>query len=231
MIESVDASRSSTVPLTTMLPPCSPASGPMSTTQSAVRMVSSSCSTTISVLPRFLQPDQRLDQPVVVALVQPDRRLVEDVEHADQPGADLGGEPDALRLAAGQRGGGAVEREVVQADVDEEAEPGVDLLQHPLADHRVAVVEVAARCSQLGGVADRQRGDLGDRAPVDRDGEDLGLEPGALAGRARHLAHEALVLLARVVALGLGVAALDPRHHALVVGVVRSGRGRSGCGS
>ena len=52
------------------------------------------------------QPDQRLDQPVVVALVQADRRLVEDVEHADEPGADLGGQPDALRLAAGQRAGG-----------------------------------------------------------------------------------------------------------------------------
>ena len=40
---------------------------------------------------------------------------------------------------------------------------------------------------------------------------------------ARHLAHVALVLLARVVAVGLGVAALDPRHHALegrVVGAV-----------
>jgi hypothetical protein len=30
------------------------------------------------------QPDQRLDEAVVVALVQPDRRLVEDVEHADE---------------------------------------------------------------------------------------------------------------------------------------------------
>ncbi len=43
---------SDTGPDTTMLPPCSPAPGPMSTTQSAARMVSSSCSTTISVLPR-----------------------------------------------------------------------------------------------------------------------------------------------------------------------------------
>ena len=56
------------------------------------------------------QPDQRLDQPAVVALVQADRRLVEHVEHADQAGADLGGQPDALRLAAGQRAGGPVER-------------------------------------------------------------------------------------------------------------------------
>ena len=46
------ARRSSTVPATTTRPPCSPAPGPMSTTQSAARIVSSSCSTTISVFPR-----------------------------------------------------------------------------------------------------------------------------------------------------------------------------------
>ena len=70
------------------------------------------------------QPDQRLDQPVVVALVQADRRLVEDVEHADQAGADLGGQPDALRLAAGQRARRPVEGEVVEADVEQEAAAG-----------------------------------------------------------------------------------------------------------
>ena len=53
------------------------------------------------------QPDQRLDQAAVVALVQTDRRLVEHVQRADQTGADLAGEADALRLAAGQRAGGA----------------------------------------------------------------------------------------------------------------------------
>ena len=49
------------------------------------------------------QPLERRDEPRVVALVQADGRLVEDVEHAHQSGADLRGEPDALRLAAGQR--------------------------------------------------------------------------------------------------------------------------------
>jgi hypothetical protein len=43
---------------------------------------------------------ERGEQPPVVALVQPDARLVEDVEHADEARADLRGEPDALRLAA-----------------------------------------------------------------------------------------------------------------------------------
>ena len=41
------------------------------------------------------------DQLLVVALVQPDRGLVEHVHDADQAGADLGREADPLRLAAG----------------------------------------------------------------------------------------------------------------------------------
>ena len=84
------------------------------------------------------EPDQRLDQPVVVALVQADGRLVEDVQHADQTGADLGGQPDPLRLAAGQRAGRPVEREVVETDVEQEPQPLVDLLDHALGDLALA---------------------------------------------------------------------------------------------
>ena len=40
------------VPSATMWPPWTPAPGPTSTIQSAARIISSSCSTTISVLPR-----------------------------------------------------------------------------------------------------------------------------------------------------------------------------------
>jgi len=46
---------------------------------------------------------QRIEQAIVVALMQADRRLVENVHHADQAGADLTGETNALRFAAGQR--------------------------------------------------------------------------------------------------------------------------------
>ena len=46
------------------------------------------------------QPLQGREQPPVVALVQPDRRLVQHVEHAGQPRADLRGQPDPLALAA-----------------------------------------------------------------------------------------------------------------------------------
>ncbi len=63
------------------------------------------------------QAGERGEQPLVVARVQADRRFVEDVEHADQAAADLPGQADALRLAAGKRGGGAFEREVFEADI------------------------------------------------------------------------------------------------------------------
>jgi hypothetical protein len=72
---------------------------------------------------------ERFEQPVVVALVQADRRFVEHIEHAGQAGADLAGEADALALAAGKRAGGAIEVEVIEADIVEEAQTLVDFLE------------------------------------------------------------------------------------------------------
>ena len=87
------------------------------------------------------QPLQRVDQPRVVALVQADARLVQDVQHAHQAGADLGRQPDALRLAAARacrrRGRG----QIVQADVDQEAQAAPDLLQDLAGDREVAIAE------------------------------------------------------------------------------------------
>ena len=80
---------------------------------------------------------QRREQPVVVALVQSDRRLVENVHDAGQPRADLRSEPYPLRLAARERLRRAVEREVLEADVVEEREPGDDLLDDPVGDRRL----------------------------------------------------------------------------------------------
>src|SRR5690606_4915431 len=62
------------------------------------------------------QVAQRADEAGVVALVQADGGLVEDVARADELGADLRRQADALRLAAGEGAGLAVQREVLQAD-------------------------------------------------------------------------------------------------------------------
>lgn len=151
------------------------------------------------------QPDQGLDEAVVVALVQTDGRLVEDVQDADESGADLGGQADALCLAAGEGAGRAVQREVVQADVDQELQPLVDLLQHPLGDLLVTGAELQLT-QEVRAVADGHAGDLGDGLAHDGDREDERLEARALTGGAGHLAHVALEALAAGVALGLAVA-------------------------
>ncbi len=174
-----------------------------------------------------LEPQQGLDQPLVVALVQADRGLVEHVEDADEAGADLGGQADALGLAARQRPGGPVEGEVVEAHVEQELQALVDLLEHPLADLALAVghVELA---EELRGLVDRQRADLGDAGAPGLAVGDRGqrhrardrLEPRAVAGGAGHLAHEALEALAAGVGLRLAVPALDVGAHALEGGVV-----------
>ena len=80
------------------------------------------------------QLPERGEQTRVVALVQSDRRLVEDVEHADETRADLRREANALRLAARQRLRGAAEREIVESDVDEEAQPLAHFLEDRAGD-------------------------------------------------------------------------------------------------
>ena len=117
MSDSGFAMISSGVPAATTWPPCSPGPGP------EVDDVVGGADRLLVVLDHehgvaeVAQALERVEQPAVVALVQADRRLVEDVEHADQARADLGRQADALPLAARERAGGAVEGQVVEPDV------------------------------------------------------------------------------------------------------------------
>ena len=142
-----------------------------------------------SVLPRSRSLLQRDDEAAVVARVEADRRFVEDVQHAAEAAADLAGEADALGFAAGERGGGAAEREVVEADIDEEREAVVDFAdqfagdflfvrgQLPLLDLR----------DQL---AERRAADLVERAVAEADGGRVVAQPAAAALAAVDLADE-----------------------------------------
>src|SRR3546814_2426229 len=64
------------------------------------------------------QPPERDEQPVIVALVQTDRRLVQHIKHARQARPDLAREPDALAFAARQRARRALPVEIIQADIE-----------------------------------------------------------------------------------------------------------------
>ena len=134
----------------------------------------------------FLQRGQQL---LVVPMMEPDRRLVEDVEHAGQLGADLGREPDALRLAARQRGGRALEREVAQPDVLEEPEARAQLLQDRRRDRGLTagVAQAVRRCARD---AHGLSAPLADVAAVDLDRQRRGLEAHPVTLGARRRVHE-----------------------------------------
>jgi hypothetical protein len=105
---------------------------------------------------------ERFEQARIVALVQADRGLVEHIEHAGEARADLRGEPDALALAARQRARRARQREIFEADIDQEAQPLADFLEDALGDLVLLVVELfGQRLEPLARAADRQLGDLG----------------------------------------------------------------------
>ena len=72
---------------------------------------------------------KRVQQLVVVAMVQTDRWLVEDVEDASQAGAKLGRESQPLGLAAGEAVGGPIDREIRQADIAQESQASSDLAE------------------------------------------------------------------------------------------------------
>ena len=73
--------------------------------------------------------------------MQADGRLVEYVEDAGQSAADLAGQPDALALAAGERGSAAGQCQIVEADVDQEPQPVANLAHEVAGDVPLVVAE------------------------------------------------------------------------------------------
>ena len=134
------------------------------------------------------QPVERRDQLLVVALVEADRGLVEDVEHADKARADLRRQPDPLRLAARERAGRALQRQVADPDVVEEGEALADLARDQASDRALGLGELEV-FHPLARGAGAQHREVVDAEPVDQHGEALGAQPGAVAGRAGLLGH------------------------------------------
>ncbi len=161
------------------------------------------------------QAAQAFQQAGVVPLVQADGRLVEDVEDARQARADLGGQTDALALAAGQGARSARQAEIVEADVVEEAQPVGDLLQDAAADFHLFGGQLAVEGGEpLVGVFDRQPGDLGDVGGRHLDRQGLGFEAFATTGFARGLGLEPAQLLAHPGRVRLAPAAFEVGKHA-----------------
>ena len=150
---------------------------------------------------------ERVDEPPVVTLVESDRRLVEDVQHADQLRADLRRESQALRLAARQRLRRTVELEVADADVLQEHQALAYLLEDPPADQLLGLRELEVvdepQCTRH-----RHPREAVDREVADGDREHLRLEPRTVARGARPEAHVLLDPISRLRRVRFPVAAL-----------------------
>ena len=163
------------------------------------------------------EPLQHLEQLLDVGEVEPGRRLVEDVERpAGRHLAELRGQLDALRLAAGERRRRLAELDVVEADV-------VQRLQAP--------AQLRDLGEELERLLDRHLEHVGDRLALEAHLERLLVVAVPVAGLARHVdvGQEVHLDLDRAVALaGLAAAAADVEGEApgLVAAHLRLGRQR-----
>ena len=156
------------------------------------------------------------DQPLVVARVQANRRLIEHVERADQRRAQRGGEVDALRFAARQRRRQPIERQVVEADVAQEAQAPLDLLQHLVGDRRFLLGELRVR-EELLRFANGARRRLVDGHAADVHVPRFAAQPRALAIRAGEVAAIAAQEHADVHLVFLALEPAEESAHALEV--------------
>ena len=127
---------------------------------------------------------ERVEEPAVVPLVEPDRRLVQDVEHA-RPGSSRSGWPGgsaAPRRPTGWRRARSSVR-YSRPDLERKPEPLADLLEHPARDGHLALGE-RQRVEELARRRDGKPHHVGDGAPGDLDRERLRPEARAPAGRA-----------------------------------------------
>ncbi len=85
--------------------------------------------------------DQGVEEPSVVALVQPDGGFVEDVDHAGEFRAHLACQPDTLGFTPREARASAIEGEITEAHRFEEAESGADLLENLAGDLAIRPLE------------------------------------------------------------------------------------------
>ena len=171
------------------------------------------------------QPGQGGQQAVVVALVQADAGLIEHVEHAGEAGADLGGQADALGLAAGEGHGGAIEAQVVEPHIEQEAQAHADLPQHQITDLDLAAAEQGLRplagphahqgLDPVQGVGHAHGGEFVDGVGAHPHRQGLGPQPQAAAAGAGHQFEVLLQLLAHRFAAGVAQLPLQDRQDPL----------------
>ena len=129
---------------------------------------------------RIRQFPQRSKQLRIVLLMESDARLVQDVQDAYQTGSNLGRQPYPLRLAARKRAGRSGQRQIVETDVRQEAEPCPYLLEYLICDHRFFFSK-RKTVQKVQRLNDRKIAELCYALSADSDREYLRLEPSSPA--------------------------------------------------
>jgi len=140
--------------------------------------------------------------------VQADRRLVKDVENANQARADLRRKPDPLRLTARERRRRPLQREIADADRVEEVQALADLPHHQPRDCALGLGQLEL-VDPIQCPARRELGVLVDVEAADGDREHFWPQARALAGRAWLKRHQRFDTFASVLGVGALVAALE----------------------
>lgn len=164
---------------------------------------------------RRLEAVQHVQQRFRVSRVQARGGFVEDVDDAEQPRAQLGGDPQALRLAGRQGRRAAPEAEVSEAQVEQYVDPRDQIAADPDRD----LGRLPGSCGRRGGVGlgpprdgpqqrhdpvERHRVDLGDGTSGEGHGERLGSQSAAATGGAGHTPDEPERPFVHLLALGVG---------------------------
>ncbi|VTM87635.1 Uncharacterised protein [Raoultella ornithinolytica] len=162
---------------------------------------------------QITQMNQRAEQTFVIALMQADGRLIQHIHHADQAGANLACQANTLGFTAGERFCRTGERQVVQADVDEEFQAIANLFQHFLRNLRPLAGQLQIG-EEIHRVANAHVRDGGQRRIFDKDVASFAAQTGTVTAGARAIADKFRQLFAHRAGFRLFVAAFHIMQHA-----------------
>ncbi len=144
---------------------------------------------------QIAEVEYRLQQALVISLVQPCARFVEYVHDASQTGADLCRQTDPLPLPTGQGGRRTIQSQVSYSDFEHELQPGADLVQQFGGDDTTRALQRQGG-EELLGLGDSHGTYLSDAMVGHGDSQSGLRQARATAVRAEHLSKQATVAAA-----------------------------------
>jgi len=125
---------------------------------------------------------QRVDQFLIVSLMETYGRFIQHIQHAAQGGTDLRSKADALGLAPTEGGTAAIKGQVIQPDITQKRESAANLFQDLVGDLLLALSQ-GQLLEETIRFLDRQPSRLHDVQVVDGDGKSFLTEAVAMTDR------------------------------------------------